>query len=144
MVVYNSALSMFEDRVAVSTIYSVVYLFFIPLGHAFVSLLVFGWPEKYIASLASNFPIGLTAIAIGGLLTGYLDSIDFSDMVDDYLRDNFTFSRMPPRVTGDKDVDNMKNEFWSSLLVLIVTSLWTYILSIYVNSSPTKSEKKEL
>lgn len=143
MVVYNSAIVMFEHRAAVSTIYSVVYFFYIPLGHLFVSLLVFGWPEKYFSSLASNFPIGLTAIALGGLLTGYLDTVEFSDRIDDYLRDNFTFSRMPPRVTGDK-ADDSKNEFWSSLLVLIVTSVWTYVLSIYVNSRPTKSEKKEL
>ena len=141
MVIYNSALYMFEDRIKVTTIYAVVYFVFIPLGHLFVSLLVFGWPEKYIASLMSNFPIGLTALAIGGVLTGYLDEIQFSDMVDEFIRDHFTFHQMPPRVTADRE---MKNEFWSSILVLVVTSLWTYVLSIYVNASPTKSLKKEL
>lgn len=142
MVVYNYAVAMFEHRAAVSTIYAIVYFVFIPLGHFFVSLLVFGWPERYVASLMSNFPIGLTAIAIGGLLTGYLDSMRFSDLVEEFIRDNFTFSKMPPRVAAD-EVDE-ESQFWSSLLVLIVTSIWTYVLSIYINSIPTKSEKKEL
>lgn len=144
MVVYNYAVAKFERRAAASTIYSIVYFVFIPLGHAFVSLLVFGWPERYLASLMSNFPIGLTAMGIGGLLTAYLDSIHFSDRLDDFIRDNFTFSKMPPRVSGNQDEEESISEFWSSLLVLVVTSIWTYVLSIYVNSIPTKSEKKEL
>lgn len=142
MVAYNYAVMMFEHRVAVSTIYSIVYFIFIPLGHAFVSLLVFGWPDRYITSLMNNFPIGLTAIAIGGILTGYLDSIQFSDRVEDFIRNNFTFSKMPPRVAAD-EVDE-ESQFWSSLLVLTVTSMWTYVLSIFINSVPTNSEKKEL
>jgi hypothetical protein len=142
MVVYNSAVAMLEHKIAVTTIYSVVYLIFIPLGHLFGSILVFGWPDRYGASLMSNFPIGLTALAIGSVLTGYLEVIQFSERVDSYIRDNFTFSRMPPRVTADQE--EYESEFWSSLLVLIVTSIWTYALSIYVNKAPTKSEKKEL
>lgn len=140
--IYNWAVFLFEHQVKVTTIYAIVYFFFIPLGHLSVSLLVFGWPEKYITSLMSNFPIGLTALAIGGVLTGYLDEIQFSDMIDDFIRDHFTFHHMPPR--GLPSDHENKNEFWSSLLVLVVTSLWTYVLSVYVNSSPTKSEKKEL
>jgi hypothetical protein len=143
MVVYNYAVVMFEHQVSVSMIYSIVYFIFIPLGHAFVSLLVFGWPERYVASLMSNFPIGLTAIAIGGLLTAHLDTIRFSDRVDDFIRDNFTFSKMPPRLKADGSTGE-ESQFWSSLLALFVTSLWTYVLSIYINSIPTKSEKKEL
>jgi hypothetical protein len=143
MVSYNYAALMFENKVAVSTIYSIVYLIYIPLGHAFVSLLVFGWPERYFSSLMSNFPIGLTAIAIGGALTGYLDSIHFSDIVDEFVRDNFTFSKMPPQVNA-QGVHEKESQFWSSLVVLFVTSLWTYVLSIYVNAIPTISEKKEL
>jgi uncharacterized membrane protein len=144
MVVYNYAITKFEHRAAASTIYSVVYFVFIPLGHAFVSLLVFGWPERYAASLMSNFPIGLTAIGIGGMLTAYLDSVHFSDRMDEFIRDNFTFSKMPPRVSADQGEDESMSEFWSSLLVLIVTSIWTYVLSIFVNSTPTNLEKKEL
>jgi hypothetical protein len=143
MVVYSSAIALFEHNASVSTIYAITYLIFIPLGHLFVSVFVFGWPEHYLASLASNFPIGLTAIAIGSVLTGYLDSIDFSNSIDDYLRDYFTFSRMPPRVTADRLNQETKNEFWSSILVLIVTSIWTYVLSIYINSPEKKSVKKE-
>jgi hypothetical protein len=141
MLAYNYAAITFEHQVSVSTIYSIVYFIFIPLGHAFVSLLVFGWPDRYVASLMSNFPIGLTAIAIGSVLTAYLDAIRFSEVVDEFIRDNFQFSKMPPRVSADEADDS---QFWSSLLVLFVTSIWTYALSIYINTIPTKSEKKEL
>lgn len=137
MVAYNFAVSFFSQTPA-STIYSVTYLIFIPLGHALAALLVFGWPERYIPSLMSNFPIGLTAIAIGGLLTAYLDKIEFEERIEDFIRDNYTFSTMPER-PGDK-----KSEFYASLVVLVVTSIWTYVLSVYINSQPTKSEKKEL
>lgn len=144
MVAYNYAALMFERTIAVSTIYSVVYFIFIPLGHAFVSLFVFGWPERYIASLMNNFPIGLSAIAIGSVLTGYLDSIHFTDSVDEFIRDNFIFFKMPPRLNAEGILDGEESQFWSSLVVLFVTSLWTYGLSIYVNTTPTISEKKQL
>jgi hypothetical protein len=144
MVAYNYAAIMFERTIAVSYIYSIVYFIFIPLGHACVSLFVFGWPERYIASLMNNFPIGLSAIVIGSALTGYLDSIHFTDTVDEFIRDNFIFSKMPPRLNADGITETEESQFWSSLVVLFVTSLWTYALSIYVNTIPTKSEKKEL
>lgn len=80
----------------------------------------------------SNFPIGLTAIGIGGGLTAWLDSVNFNEMVAEYIRDKFRFST------------EVEGEFYSSIAVLVVTSLWTYVLSIYVNSPPEKSEKKEL
>jgi hypothetical protein len=50
---------------------------------------------------------------------------------------------MPPRLKADGSTGE-ESQFWSSLLALFVTSLWTYVLSIYINSIPTKSEKKEL
>lgn len=137
MVVYNEAVAKFHS-IAPSTLYSVVYLFFIPLSHAMVSLLVFGWPERYIPSLMSNFPIGLTAMAIGSALTAYLDQIQFNSWIEDFIRDNFTFSKMPARA------DEEQSEFWTSLLVLVVTSIWTYVLSVYINSPPTKPAEKEL
>jgi hypothetical protein len=144
MAVYNYAALMFERTIAVSYIYSIVYFIFIPLGHACVSLFVFGWPERYIASLMNNFPIGLTAILIGSVLTGYLDSIHFTDMVDEFIRDNFIFSKMPPLLNADGITETEESQFWSSIVVLFVTSVWTYALSIYVNTIPTKSDKKEL
>lgn len=134
MLVYNWSIENIPE-IAPPTMYSIVYLIFIPIGHAMVSLLVFGWPEKYCPSLMSNFPIGLTAIGIGGGLTAWLDSIEFNEKVADYMRNNFEHSSMP---SGDE------GQFYSSLAVLVVTSLWTYVLSIYVNSPPDMSEKKEL
>jgi hypothetical protein len=139
MVVYNWVVSLKAlSTIPASTIYSVCYLFYIPLGHATASLLVFGWPDRYIPSLMSNFPIGLTAIAIGGGLTALLDKMEFNEHTEEYIRDNFTFSKMPARSAEDK-----KSEFYASFLVLIVTSIWTYVLSVYINSQPQKSEKED-
>lgn len=140
MFVYNYAVIISERNkyaVASSTIYSVLYLFFIPLGHALLSLLVFGWPERYIPSLMSNFPIGLTAIAIGGALTAYLDHIELEETIEEFIRSNYSFSKMPPRSREER------SEFYCSLIVLTVVSIWTYVLSVYINSAPEKSEKKE-
>lgn len=133
MIVYNTAVARIQS-VAPSTIYSIIYLIFIPLTHLMTSLLVFGWPERYLSSLVSNFPIGLTAIAIGSGLTAYLDRIAFNQSITDYIRDNYTFSHMPQRDEG---------EFYSSIVVLVVTSLWTYVLSVYINSNPRKPQKKD-
>lgn len=149
MFIYNWGVLLLEKTsIPVTTIYAVVYLFYIPLNHFLVSILVFGWPEHYLGSLMNNFPIGLTAIALGSLLTGYLDRVRFSQMIDDFVFENLTFSKMPPLNTVDDDAaagpHAVQSEFWSSLAVLFVTSVWTYILSIFVNQSPTKSEKKEL
>jgi hypothetical protein len=115
--------------------YSIVYLVFIPVNHALVSLFVFGWPEKYVPSLMSNFPIGLTAIGLGGGLTAWLDSIHFNENVAEYIRSNYSFHSMPGGNEG---------EFYSSIVVLIVTSVWTFLLSLYVNTPPDHDEKKEL
>lgn len=139
MVVYNLAVYYFERQFTPSTLYSFVYLIYIPLGHLLLSLLVFGWPEKYLQSLMSNFPIGLTAMAIGSALTAYCDYKDFNNRVEEYIRDYFTFSHMPSRPD-----EAPSSEFYTSILVMGVTSLWTYVLSVYINSPQAKSDKKEL
>jgi hypothetical protein len=141
MVVYNYAVTFFIQYVSASTIYSIVYLLFIPFGHLTANLLVFGWPDRYCQSLLSNFPIGLTAIAIGSLLTAYLDRKRFNQRMEEYVFDNWTFQKMPDQ---RREAINEKSELYSSVVVLIVTSIWTYVLSIWVNSLPTKSDKKEL
>jgi hypothetical protein len=141
MVVYNASVVRFSHRYRASTIYSVVYLLFIPVSHVLVSLLVFGWPTRYLPSLMSNFPIGLTALALGSLLTAYLDSVDFNYRIEEYIRDNYSFSKMPARPDEKKQEED---EFYSSILVLAVTSVWTYVLSVYINAPSTTSEKKEL
>jgi hypothetical protein len=141
MVAYNASIVRFSHWYRASTIYSVVYLLFIPVSHVLVSLLVFGWPSRYLPSLMSNFPIGLTALALGSLLTAYLDSIDFNYRIEEYIRDNYSFSKMPARPDEKKQEED---EFYSSILVLAVTSVWTYVLSVYINAPSTTSEKKEL
>ena len=55
----------------------------------------------------------------------------------DIIRSNYSFSKMPPRSREER------SEFYCSLIVLTVVSIWTYVLSVYINSAPEKSEKKE-
>lgn len=55
---YNFAVNKLDGIYPASTVYMAVYLLFIPVTHAVVSLLVFGWPRNYITSLMSNVPIG--------------------------------------------------------------------------------------
>jgi hypothetical protein len=168
MMAYNYAVTKFQD-VNTSTIYSVVYLIFIPVTHAILSLLVFGWPDRYVPSLMSNFPIGITAIGLGASLTAYLDRIDFDEQVVEFLQHHWstwvaasssrtlseslslssksrTLSESLPlddKNAGGSDNDPV-GEFYSSLLVLFVTGIWTFVLSVFVNAPTAPTDKKEL
>jgi hypothetical protein len=139
MVAYNSAVVQFDGLATSSTIYSVVYLIFIPVGHACISLLVFGWPERYIPSLMSNAPVGLTAIAIGAALTAYLDKMDFNRYVIDLMAQNWKYFGYAIEASPEEE----KGEFYSSLLVLVITGVWTFVLSVVINSPSEPSDKKE-
>lgn len=139
MVAYNMAVAQFQEKADPSTIYSIVYLIFIPVGHALISLLVFGWPERYLPSLMSNAPIGITAIALGATLTAYLDQISFNMIVVDLIAKGWSSLGYESAPTPQAE----KSEFYSSLLVLLITGVWTFVLSVVINSPSETSEKKE-
>ena len=142
LVLYNGAVGYLEDVYAASTIYSLVFFWYIPVGHAISSMLVFGWPSPYLPSLLKNYPIGLTTMALGAFTTAYLDDVQFNESCEDFIRAHLQF--MAPMSTDEDD----KGEFYSSLLVSILTGVWSYALSVWVNSSSQKNtasdEKKEL
>ena len=122
-----------------STIYAVFYTFYIPVGHLFQCLFVFGWPADYLPSLMSNAPIGLTAMAIGTALTGFLSKIEFNSLAEDAISSAFG--------TEPRDHSEEEGEFYSSLIVMVATGVWCYVLSLYVNAAkPAEKEKgdKEL
>mmetsp|Transcript_37766 Transcript_37766/g.58487 ORF Transcript_37766/g.58487 Transcript_37766/m.58487 type:complete len:223 (+) Transcript_37766:39-707(+) len=139
MVAYNTAVVQFDGLAPPSTIYSIVYLIFIPVGHACISLLVFGWPERYVPSLMSNAPVGLTAIAIGAALTGYLDRMEFNGYVVNLVAQNWNYLGYAVTPTPEEE----KGEFYSSLVVLVITGIWTFVLSVVINSPSEPSDKKE-
>ena len=133
---FNAAVDAFEsESLPAARIYSLFYCLYIPFGHALVSLLVFGWPTPYLPSLASNAPIGLTAMAVGTLLTGYLDRIQLEGAIDRFLVD--------VGVVAQPEPDAERSEFYCSLIVMAVTGVWTYVLSIYVNGSSAATEDKK-
>ena len=144
---YNTSVLHFEHLgYPASTIYAVFYLLYIPVGHAIQCLLVFGWPEDYVPNLLSNAPIGLTAMAIGTILTGSLSNMEFNAMAEDWIARQF--GSAPP------DKSEEEGEFYSSLVVMVATGVWCYVLSLYVNASkseggatpslPVKDPAKEL
>eukprot|EP00577_Skeletonema_sp_RCC1716_P025805 CAMPEP_0113389272 /NCGR_PEP_ID=MMETSP0013_2-20120614/9533_1 /TAXON_ID=2843 ORGANISM="Skeletonema costatum, Strain 1716" /NCGR_SAMPLE_ID=MMETSP0013_2 /ASSEMBLY_ACC=CAM_ASM_000158 /LENGTH=170 /DNA_ID=CAMNT_0000272327 /DNA_START=89 /DNA_END=601 /DNA_ORIENTATION=- /assembly_acc=CAM_ASM_000158 len=137
MTTYNLLISIFEPMgYPASTIYAVFYTIYIPVGHALTALCVFGWPEKYLPSLMANAPIGLTAMAIGTALTGFLSKIGFNAMADDWISSI---------IGTDKPVEEEEGEFYSSLVVMVATGVWCFVLSLYVNSEKkTDAKEKEL
>ena len=158
VIAYNKAVVTFEQSASSSTIYAIVYLTFIPISHAIISLLVFGWPEHYVRSLMSNAPVGLTAIVLGAALTAYLDEIEFNTWVADaatqyramlgYTIPSAGTADGKPLSTETPSLQDKASrgggEFYSSLFVLIVTGIWTFVLSVMVNAPAESSEKKEL
>jgi len=85
----------------------------------------------------SNAPIGLTAMALGTVLTGFLSKIGFDGMVEDLAASAFG------RKVANDDSQEEGGEFYASLVVLVVTSVWSYLLSLYVNAAPAAEKVKE-
>ena len=105
----------------------------LPVGHANSSLIVFGWPKHYLPNLLMNAPIGLSATFIGTVCTGMLNNMNFDAMVKGLLKGIF----MSESNESDSDGDG---QFFTSILVMIITGIWSFILSTIVNSP--KKEKK--
>ena len=138
MISHWIATSIFKDVYPASTIYAFTYLLFIPVGHAVTSLFVFGWPSPYLPSLLSNVPIGLSTIAIGSFSTSYLQNIEFDIIMSNIMKYYFYMDN------GNDEEDG--GSFYSSIMVQVITGIWGYVLSVYVNSpsSKVKGNKKEL
>mmetsp|Transcript_14661 Transcript_14661/g.21867 ORF Transcript_14661/g.21867 Transcript_14661/m.21867 type:complete len:179 (+) Transcript_14661:107-643(+) len=132
---YNATLHQVGESMSDAYVYSVFYVFYIPVGHALQCLFVWGWPDPYLPNLLSNAPIGLTAMALGTFLTRYLDQMNFNDTVDDFLKSSFSM--------GDESRDSGEEEKnYVSFAVMIATGLWSFILSNLINTPSKKSEKE--
>ena len=128
LTIFNTSVGALEsDSLTASNIYSIVYCLFIPMAHALNCGIVFGWPSPYLPNLAANAPIGLSAMVLGTVLTGYLDNIGMEATIDQFL--------LNVGIVQQPEEDEEKSEFYCSLIVMAVTGVWSYILSVYVNSS---------
>ena len=151
MVLYNGVVHLYGTVYAPSILYSIVYFFVIPISHVLSLGLVFGWPPshgKYVSSLLSNYPIGVTAIALGATCTAYLDRMEFNERAEEFLQTYVRFLVFWPHVDNNTH-DDEKGEFYSSLVVMVITSVWSYVLSVAVNTPSAKEKailpvKKEL
>ena len=102
-----------------------------------MSVFVFGWPKPYFMSLLSNAPIGLTAMTLGTASTAYLDKINFNERIEDYIDANLSFLAL----AGQKENDEI-GEFYSSIVVMMITGIWSSMLSMMVNKPMSTKEKK--
>jgi hypothetical protein len=136
IVVLGMASTALEEKYAASTIYSVISVAMIPVGHASTCLLVFGWPSPYLTSLLSIAPIGFIGTALGTATTGALDKIHFDRKVYDQLSMWF-----PLIVTMKKD-EHIPNTY-SSLLVLAIVGIFSYVASNLVMGGGTKKVTKK-
>ena len=106
------------------------------------SLLVFGWPltkKLYVTSLMSNVPIGLSTMVLGSVCTSFLTKMDFDTFVYEWLS-RFTF------VVKDEEEEGGGGDFYSCMLVMVLTGVWSFVLTNIVNSTPSSkvNDKKEL
>jgi len=138
---YSFSLDTFEPMgFPPSSIYSIYYMMYIPMGHMLTCLFVFGWPTHYLSSLMSNVPIGITSMMLGATTTGWLDKIDFDASV-------FEFLQMHAQgLVGKQEL--VKEDIqgtYSSIVVMVLTGLWTFILTSMVMAPPKKKDdlKKE-
>ncbi len=138
----NFLTSLFQHQYAPSAIYSAFSLLYIPVGHALSCALVFGWPKPYLPSLIGTSPIGLSCAAIGTLLTGFLEKMQFDRVVKSYLE------LLPFLMTmkkSDELDDQEESKTYSSLAVLIITGIFAYFASDYLmgSNNDTSVEKKK-
>jgi hypothetical protein len=102
----------------------------------------------------SNAPVGLTAIVLGAGLTAYLDEIEFNKWVSEAVIEYWkVLGYHVPELSNqqeheqDEEMEQQTSshgEFYSSIFVLLITGIWTFVLSVMVNAPAESSEKKEL
>jgi len=129
----NHATHLFGDTHPASTIYALYTMCHIPFGHALNSHLVFGWPKPYMPSLLKNAPIGLTAMTLGTFITSFLVKISFESKVVNVLKDIGL---------GKEDEIDENGNFYSSLMVMLVTGVWSFGLTTIINSPKSPNKNK--
>lgn len=136
--VYNWSIYIFDDLASTFAIYSVVYALSIPLNHFLNCGLVFGFPPqgKYLRNLASNVPVGLSTLVVGAVSTTYLEKAGFEDMVVSFLSGS-------KQVVEEEPEEKMGEQFYISLVVLIITGIWSFVLLNIVNAPQEEDVKKK-
>lgn len=122
-----------KDKMPASSIYSLSSILYLPIGHAITSLFVFGWPKPYLPNLLMNLPIGMSGTAIGTFCTGMLVRHNFDAKVTSILQ---TMNLVAVQSKEDEE----DGQAYTNIMVIIITGIWGYALSVMVNGS--KSKKK--
>ena len=132
---YNQTLQLVDWPA--STVFAVVQFGCIFVNHWLNISLVFGWPDNYVASLAANAPVGLSALGLGAWITSTLEAAAF----DLWLAEQVPWLLDPAQQTV--------GGFWTSIVVMIATGLFSYVALTLVNAKTpaddeAKKKKKEL
>mmetsp|Transcript_12374 Transcript_12374/g.15435 ORF Transcript_12374/g.15435 Transcript_12374/m.15435 type:complete len:190 (-) Transcript_12374:3164-3733(-) len=136
---YTTSLHHLESQLSASSVYAIISLLYIPVGHAITCLFVFGWPNPYLRSLLSTVPIGLSTMALGTVSTGLFFSIGFDEKMDDFLINNFG-----ALYWGDKEGEAHLDGRYSSIVVMIITSIWSYVATMAVMGEAPKNKDEEV
>jgi hypothetical protein len=122
VVLYNGTVELLRGIATPARIYSVLEVGMMFLGHCLGCLIVFGWPDRYWTNFMTNTPVGILGMIIGTSLTAYLTNVHFNDRMIHWIKTDFTLLQV--REEGD---------VYTSLLVLTVTNIWTYVAANLVN-----------
>jgi len=126
LLMHENAISAFEATYDKVTIYAGVSACFTPLSHLINVLLVFGWPANYVSSLVSMIPVQISNVIIGSFATKTLEQMNFDDKAKVF------FERF-----------NITNTFdMSSVVILVVTGVWSFALTTFMMSAGPKKKSK--
>ena len=73
-------------------------------------------------------------MVIGTALTGFLSKIEFNALAEDWISSIFG--------TPQHDHSEEEGEFYSSLVVMVATGVWCYVLGQIVNAEKPAEKKK--
>ena len=124
---YNWAFRVFRSMTSAARIFAGVQFGCIILNHLLNISIVFGWPDDYWSSLASNMPVGLISLALGSFCTGFLDQREFDRRVQEWL-------------VGNSNNDS-GGSFYTSIVVMTITGVFNYVALNIVNAK--KGKKKD-
>lgn len=123
LILYNTALHSFQSVYDAGTIFAVVQFGCIILNHWLNVGIVFGFPNNYLSSLASNMPVGLTSLALGAWLANACAHVQLDQRVREWMMGSTT------TVTDDA------GGLASSVVVMAVTGIFNYIVLNLINDS---------
>ena len=125
--IYHTAVLSFHPRYDLASIFAVVSFGYTPIGHIVTLLITFGWPPNYWKSFLANYSVNLVNVGMGSACAGVLEWMDF----------NYRVEAVVQTITGGwhlRYLDTKQGGIYSSIAITILTGIFMYVASNYVNS----------